>query len=910
MISDRRIALRSEWKRYTAVLAVASVSVFLGSASVPALGFGAASSASLGHGTGEAGDGPKRVVQGVVADPSGAIVPNAEVNLVDGSGAVAATLHSDGEGNFQLVAPAIGDYTLVVSEAGFDTVRTVVKLGAAPMPQPMLHIVLPISALATTVNVNAGSSVDLTAPESNADSSVMTASELKSLPIFDNDYSTAMSAFMDSGSEGTGGAGLLVDGVEANRATVSSSAVQEVRINQEPYSAQYYWPGRGQMEIITRSAADHYHGQFNFLFRDSALNAQNALASTKPNEQRRVYEGHVTGPIPHAKNSGFLASFNRAEEDQDAVVIATTPDGLLQDNVPAPTRETDFSLRASHQFGSKHSAYAQYSYNDWGGKSLGVGGQTLREGGYNGQWHEDDVTLHADSTLSPILLNQASVVLERSNNQNKNAFEGPRVSVAGEFAGGSAQNDSRSSEYNLRMSDMVTLTYGKHTLKAGIGVPHLSRRVLDDNTNALGSYTFSPTISSDGTTVITSALDNYKTNHPSGFSQNTGVIRFVYHQQEAGAFVQDQYKMTDRFSITPGLRYDWQNFLAEDRLTFSPRLSFAWVLNQESKTVVRGGGGVYFDRFGGGPLVDLARFEHGLRRSVQLSLDPAAQPETGCVPVTDCVALTEQPASLTRLQKNAKVPYQLQYGLSIERGFGKNATGSVSSYMIRGVDSFRSVDVNAPTPESDYTERPDPEFGRIREMQPAGTFFGSGLDVSFRGELNKYFTGFGRYTWSHFESNIGGIGWFPQDQYNPNNEWANASMDRRHRLGMYAMFNHESVANLALGIFANSGSPWTITTGADPYGTNLFNARPDGVGRNTETNPSYVDLDLRWGHDFHLTGSKDEESPKLGFSAGAFNVLNHENGTSVDTVESSSSFRDVTSVAPPRRIQLAMRFEF
>ena len=326
--------------------------------------------------------------------------------------------------------------------------------------------------------------------------------------------------------------------------------------------------------------------------------------------------------------------------------------------------------------------------------------------------------------------------------------------------------------------------------------------------------------------------------------------------------------------------------------------------------MVRGGGGVYFDRFGGGPLVDLARFEHGLRRSVQLSLDPAAQPETGCVPVTDCVAVTEQPASLTRLQKNAKVPYQLQYGLSIERGFGKNATGSVSSYMIRGVDSFRSVDVNAPTPESDYTKRPDPEFGRIREMQPAGTFFGSGVDVSFRGELNKYFTGFGRYTWSHFESNIGGIGWFPQDQYNPNNEWANASMDRRHRLGMYAMFNHESVANLALGIFANSGSPWTITTGADPYGTNLFNARPDGVGRNTESNPSYVDLDLRWGHDFHLTGSKDEESPKLGFSAGAFNVLNHENGTSVDTVESSSSFRDVTSVAPPRRIQLAMRFEF
>src|SRR3974377_2125192 len=79
----------------------------------------------------------------------------------------------------------------------------------------------------------------------------------------------------------------MVDGVEANRATVSASAVQEVRINQDPYSAQYYWPGRGQMEIITKSAADNYHGQFNFAFRDSAMNAQNALATSKTSDARR-----------------------------------------------------------------------------------------------------------------------------------------------------------------------------------------------------------------------------------------------------------------------------------------------------------------------------------------------------------------------------------------------------------------------------------------------------------------------------------------------------------------------------------------------------------------------------------------------------------------------------------------------
>ena len=862
-----------------------------------------------------------KVVRGVVADPSGAIVPNAEVDLVDGSGAVAATLHSDGEGNFQLTAPTIGDYTLIVSEAGFDTVKTVVKLGPqgkTAMPAPMLHIVLPISTMATTINVNAGNGEDLSAPEANSDTSVMSSQDLKSLPIFDNDYSTAMSAFLDSSSAGTGGSGLLVDGVESNHATVSASAVQEVRINQDPYSAQYYWPGRGQMEIITKSAADHYHGQFNFMFRDSALNAQNALAATKPSEQRRIYEGHVTGPIPHAKNSGFLISFNRAEEDLDAVVLATTaaptagnPTGLFQANVPAPTRDTEFSTRASHQFGDKHSAYAQYSYEDWDARNQGVGGQTLASNGYSDHYREDDMVFHADSTLNPILLNQLSVVLERFRATNQNASEAPQVNVSGDFVGGSAQNDSVGTEYNFRLNDTVSWTYGHHTIKTGINVPHMSRRAFDDNTNALGTYTFAPTLAVDGT-VLTSALDNYAANRPSGFTQNTGQVHFVYHQQELGTFIQDQWKVSDRFSLTPGIRYDWQNFLATDRLTFSPRVSFAWVLDPDSKMVVRGGGGLYYDRFGGGPLLDLVRYQNAARRAISVSLNPGSQPESGCYPISnaDCPTIGEQPPNLAELQPGAKVPYQIQYGLSVERGFGKSGMASVSAYSIRGIDRFRSVDINAPTPESDFTERPNPEFGRIREMQPEGTFWGNGVDISYRGELNKYFTGFGRYTWSHIESNQEGIGWFPQNQYEPNQEWSNSGWDRRNRLGMYAIFNRTSVANLSVGIFANAGAPWTVLTGADPYGDNLFNARPDGVARNTENLPDYVDLDLRWGHDWHLTPSKDEESPKLGFSAGAFNVLNHENGTAVDQVESSTSFGQVTSVAPPRRIQLAMRFEF
>jgi hypothetical protein len=99
-------------------------------------------------------------------------------------------------------------------------------------------------------------------------------------------------------------------------------------------------------------------------------------------------------------------------------------------------------------------------------------------------------------------------------------------------------------------------------------------------------------------------------------------------------------------------------------------------------------------------------------------------------------------------------------------------------------------------------------------------------------------------------------------------------------------------------------------TGEDNYGTDLFNARPDGVARNSEEGPGYADLDMRWGYDFKLRPSETDKSPKLGLSASSFNVLNHVNGSFIDNVQGSEDFAQVTSSYAPRRMQLAMRFIF
>jgi len=848
------------------------------------------------------------VISGTVTDTSGAIIPGARVALTTPAGATVASTTTDATGGFRLAPATAGTYSLMVSLTGFQPFSEQITAGAAPMAP--LTIALPVATAVQQVTVSAASSIDLTASENNGDTSVMTASDLKDLPIFDNDYVTAMGSFLDQGDASTAGTGLMVDGVEANRAMVSPSAVREVIINQDPYSAQYYWPGRGQIDIITKQAADAYHGEFNFLYRDSLLNAQQDLSPSKPAESRRIYEGDLTGPVPRLTNTMFLFSLNRQEEDLDAVVNATvapTPDnplGIYNVNVPAPTRDTEFSIKIGHQISDKQSASVMYAYQDTSNENEGVGNQTLPEAGYNTEGREDDLVVHDNYILSAKALNEAAIVLERQYDPITDVQEGPKIVVNGNYTGGSAQNDQVASEYNLRLNEMMTWTLGPHTLKFGIEVPHLARRVFEDNTDRDGTYTFSPTYAEDGTVVAT-AIQNQQAGIPSGYSVKTGQSRFVYHQDEVGGFVQDQIKMTPWFSVTPGLRYDWGNFLDSDVNNFSPRVSFAWVWDQASQLVLRGGGGVYYDRTGSGPLLDLARYGDAKLRLLQVS----ANQQPLCVPVSDCVDVDALPPSLAVLAPNIRTPYSVQYGLSLDRAVGEKGTISIGGRMNRWIGLYRSVDINAPPPP-DYSQRPNAAYSQERQIQSEGTQIGSALDVNYRGRLNRYFTGFAWYTWSHYGNNTDGFWFFPQNQFDPNAEWGPASWQRRNHFGFYGAFNPHHLLNLGVGVFANSGEPYTVLTGDDNYGTDLFNARPAGVARNSEIGPDYSDLDLRWGYDFKLHPKELDKSPTLGVSVASFDVLNHPNGSYVDNTEGSPDFGQVTSYDAPRRMQLGMRATF
>ena len=420
------------------------------------------------------------------------------------------------------------------------------------------------------------------------------------------------------------------------------------------------------------------------------------------------------------------------------------------------------------------------NYREGSERNRGAGGFVLPEAAANFEDHNESVIYNDVWNLSPKVLNQFRISAARSAAPVQSVTNAPAITVLDAFTGGGAQVDQHTTENHTQFNEFLSWQAGKHQWKAGINVPDISRRGLTDYSNFGGAFTFS-------------TLDDYLQQRPFSLVQQGGEGRTVFLEIVLGAFVQDEYRVSRNLSISAGLRYDWQNF-AHDNNNFSPRLSFAWAIGGSRKTVVRGGGGFFYDRTGTQPLFDLKRF-NGLRvRRVVLTgalrLDRSTPP-----------GLTAAATSVARFASGWYIPYTAQYSLGIERQVSKSATISVSHWATRGVGLFRSRDLNAPPPPL-YVARPNPAFSVSRQIESSGHLQSDALELMFRGNLTRHFTGMAQYTlgrtWTDVAGNYAagtrstGINSFPANNYDLSGEWARADYDQRHRLNVLgAMQAHQ-----------------------------------------------------------------------------------------------------------------------
>lgn len=831
-------------------------------------------------------------VSGVVVDTSGGVVPGAEVelSLTTPTAPEEAPMRTitDGEGRFRFPRVSSGSYAIRASLEGFEPATLPLTVGArAPSP---LTLTLAIAGVVQEVTVTNGSLQATTAASQNLNAIVAEQSALEDLPVFDQDYVGTLSRFLDAAAIGTNGVTLVVDGLEANSIGVSPSAIQQIKINSDPYSAEFSRPGRGRIEVITKAGSDAFRGTGNLIFRDAALNARDPFAATKPPEQRRIYEGFLSGPIGDGKRTSFVLSFDRNEQDNNAFVYAIGVDGVIQDVVANPSRDTEFSASVSHQKSEKTTMTLRFSRESDRQIGARVGGLTLPEGAVRVDSGESQLVFSVNTVLSSRLLHQTRVTYAQEFDDIAGISPAPRIVVQDAFTAGGAQQDLLRTEHHATLTDAFTWTHARHTLKAGINIPDWSRRGFDDKTNTAGTFYFA-------------GLAQYRASQPYAFIQQRGDGRQVFLEKVLGVFAQDEFQISPRVTVAAGLRYDWQNYFG-DRNNVAPRGSIAWAPARLARTIVRAGAGLFYDRSGPVVISDLLTSRAGLLRRYVIT-DPG-YPD----PLDPGESIDAEPAAVVQLAPDVHLPSTLQYSAGVERQIGKATAVSVTYVAMRGHDLFRSRDLNASAPPA-YESRPDGTRGVVRQVESAGRLVSHSLQVMVRGNVTRAFSGQMQYSLGRARNDTNGVGWFPANDYDLSGEWARADFDRRHGFEGLGTLKLGSAMRLGVAVSLSTGKPYTILAGEDLYRNARGTARPSGVPRNSLEGPGFASLDLRWSRDIPLHARPKPHDPwSLTVAIDGFNVLNRTNDNAYVGTITSPLFGRATSAQPPRRLQLSLRTKF
>ena len=825
-----------------------------------------------------------RTLTGSVLDPSGAGIPAAQITLTKANGETRkASTDSAGTFRFERLPP--GTYAIDVLANGFQETKlqvTVAKKLVAP-----LRINLAIATRNEVITVGAQDSSPRISTDvaENQNANAIDRDALDRVPVFDQDYITTLSRFLDDSATGTNGVTLVVNGLEANGPGVTPSAIQEVKINQNPYAALYSRPGRARIEIVTKGGTPDLHGTINFLYRNSVFDGRNTFAEQKPPEQRQFYEGSLTGPIGPSKKTTFLLSVDQDFDDTQAFVHAQELSGPIQENVPAPIHHFFGSGRVFHDFASGDQFWIGYSYEHQSFKNQNVGGTTLPEAAYSTVPQEHEINVSYRHLISPKWVNQLRFLVGYNDQRTTSANAAPQIMVSGAFTGGGAQANFDRTEYHFDGTDITTYSSGRHTINFSVESPDISRRGFDDGTNSGGTYTFA-------------SLADFQRGWPSAFVLQTGQPHVAFLEKVFGASIQDDIRLQPNFAFSIGLRYYWQNFFHDISNNFAPRLGFAFAPTKKSKTVIRGGAGEFFDRTGPRPISDLLHYD-GATLLRFIPVRPVF-PETPA-------SLAGVPTSVVNLDPRQRIPYTIQYSVGIERQVTAKSTLSATYVGSRGIDLFRSIDANAPLPGT--IVRRNPHLGQERQMQSDGYQKSNALEITFRGKPSKYFNGQVQYTLSKTYNNTSGITYFPASSFDPAADWARSDNDRRHKFDLLGSMHPTKLFTVGAALSLYSGKPVNVTTGSDDNHDGVVNDRPAGFARNTLHGPGFVNLDLNVAHDFVLS-KKRKEAQTLTVSLNSFNILNHQNDVTFVGVITSPFFGHAVAALPPRRMQLNLEYKF
>jgi hypothetical protein len=244
---------------------------------------------------------PATSLRGIITDPSGARIPRAAVQLRVPSGEQAQTTDANGQYAFAGITP--GKYDVQITAQAFKVEQ---KQGFNISGPATLNVQLALEEQTEVVNVQEDATATVsTDPDSNASATVLGKNELDALSDDPDELAQQLQALAGPGVGPQGGQ-IYTDGFSGGTPPPKSS-IREIRINSNPWSAEYDQPGNGRVEILTNPGGDTDHGLFSVQFNNQDFNTRSPLyiqSSSLPPYKNLLWNGNLTGPIK--KKQGII----------------------------------------------------------------------------------------------------------------------------------------------------------------------------------------------------------------------------------------------------------------------------------------------------------------------------------------------------------------------------------------------------------------------------------------------------------------------------------------------------------------------------------------------------------------------------------------------------------------------------
>ncbi|OFV99455.1 MAG: hypothetical protein A3F68_09020 [Acidobacteria bacterium RIFCSPLOWO2_12_FULL_54_10] len=864
--------------------------------------------------------------RGRVLDGSGASIPAATVSIYSGD-AVAGQAVTATNGEFSL-SVAVGEYRIEIAATNFQSYSETIRVSSGMKP---LNVTLRLATMQQSVDVQEEPLSIALESDRNIGVLVLDQETIKDLPDDEQELADILRELAGPGAGGE--AEIVVDGFTGQNAPPKDQ-IQEIRINSSPFSAEYSRPGRNRIEIVTRPGTGLLRGNLAFNLRDESLDARRAMANFKPPYQQRNFRSNFSGPLLKDKLS-FSLFLMRSDQENSDTIQALTPEGeALSQSVVIPADRRMYNVRLQYMISDRHTLDLSSEFGSNVRKNQGVGGFTLPERASESSSRDGEYRIRETTVLSSGTLHETRFQYSRDSSSSNPLTDARAINVLDAFRSGGAQNRANQTTNSYQFGNLLTNSREKLTLRAGFQGNYQQRSTRSEE-NFLGTFVFSD-------------LASYLAGKPTTFTINSGNPVLDFNQFEMGLFVQNDWRVTQKWMLSFGLRYEAQTN-SGDKNNLDPRVSFAYSLG--NGTVLRGGAGMFHQRLEGGTVESLMRLDG--TRQLQTVISSPSYPD----PFAGTGGQSTIPSSLRVRADDLAQPYTVNSSLSLESRLSAATTISATYELIRGIHLLRSRNLNAPLPGQ--TVRPDPLRGNIELLESTATSTSHALHL----RLNQRFgpmSFFGNYSLSSNHNNTDGPFSLPASNYDLRSEWGRSPNDQRHRFSMGLTSRLPWNISSNLRAQANSGGPFNITTGFDDNGDTLTNDRPAGFSRNSGQGPGFFDMDLSFTKTIPLRrtqessagrgGSQNPQAggfgggqsfqggpgfqggggfpgggpgfpgggggggrssgPTVAITANINNLLNHTNFTRFNGVLTSSFFGRANSVRNPREIEVGLRFNF